>query len=1397
MDFGYEKDNLKSLRNWNKQTRSYLTEIKDTKESTTESKFLFFERQTSGEGWSLVVPVKLDGQEILAIVDTGAQHTVISKTTYEKLSKEHHPCQRYRLGNAEKDTFMEGFSINDVDMQLGEKAVPWSLIVAPIADAMLLGIDFLKKYDVSINLGAAEIIAGTQHIPAKMIKHTSGEQIQIRKVYVATSVSIPPLSLTVIPVKLDQASDVELLVEPVLQNKGLLVGTGVISGAEKAMIQVINDAEHHVKLPAGHLCGIGVEFDAIGNCQEEETDVTIRTVQLSKPNNNEDLPGEKDDNTVPAHLQVVLEKASINITDVEQEEVAQLLNEFKDVFSAHEFDLGNFQLLSHKIDLQDKQPFRERMRRTPLCFQQEEEKTLKKMLDAGVIQPSESEYASAPVLIRKKDGSVRYCIDYRQLNHRTVKDAFPLPLIEECLDTLNGSVYFSSLDMASGYWQIPMNPVDRHKTAFLTKYGLFEHTRMGFGLCNAPATFSRAMNLVLRNMTYKQVLAYLDDVVVIGKTFQEHKHNLTQVLQRFRAHGLKLKPKKCYLFQKEIDFLGRRVSGKGIDIQAEKVKTIQSWPSPSSKEEVASFLGTVNYHRDFIKDYAQISEPLYKLVPAKAKFVWDKTERTAFEALKNCLMSAPILAFPNNTDMFILDCDASNRAIGAELIQVQDGMERVVGYSSYVLTPAQRKYCTTRKELLALVTFTRHFRHYLLGREFLVRTDHASLTWLLRFRHIEGQLARWTEELAQYDMVVQHRSGKLHGNADGLSRIPDTLIECDCYRVGLEPHQLPCGGCPYCVRCHNQWSRFEEDVDDVVPIAVRQMYTELADPFDEEQNRTESTRFVGYSYMELRDAQMADPDVEVIIRWLEQEPPNQAELFRQSAAVKYFWNCKSQLKILHGVLFYQWERQGNSRFCLVTPNKLQSKVLTLLHDSRAGGHYGRDKTLERLKQSFMWMGMAKDVEVFVESCSICRVNKKRSRTPQAGLGDYQAGIRLERVHLDILGPFVESTQGNRYILMIVDQFTKWLTCVALPDQSAESISNAFFDNFVCILGVPTEIHTDQGRNFDGKVFQSICDLLQIDKTRTTPYRPRSNGQVERYNRTVLQFIRCFLERKQTEWDKYLPSLGMSLRATVNRSTGYTPNFLMFGCEVNLPAEIIFGLDSCNQKRTTTSENAQEKKKILEEAFSTVRKNLAGVQLRQKRLYNQRMQRIQYEVGDIVYQLDSSTKIGQTKKLMPIFKGPYLILQHLAPALYRLTGRKSSFVAHHDKLLICKDREIPLWLRLKRHDLLGEPHELIDLPVLSENGEESRDRQDREERIDSEIGSMIPAVQESMSTPQASSMENEQSPAAPSSPKDNHTTAVSSGGKGEKHVQRIPPKPPDKTRRGRTIIQPAHFRDFEL
>ena len=832
--------------------------------------------------------------------------------------------------------------------------------------------------------------------------------------------------------------------------------------------------------------------------------------------------------------------------------------------------------------------------------------------------------------------------------------------------------------MASGYWQIEIAEEDRHKTAFITKYGLFEHKRMAFGLCNAPATFQRVIQFVLRGLTWNKVLAYIDDTIVLGRDFDDHMINLRTTFDRFRKYNLKLKPKKCCLFHTETVFLGRKVSAEGVSINPDNIVKVKKWPVPTSVKEVEKFLGFANYHREHMKDYASVTRVLYQLTGSRAVFKWHEEHQEAFEATKQRLISAPILSYPNAEDVFVLDTDASGHAIGAVLSQIQNDCEKVICYGSYILTPEQRKYCVTRRELLAVVRFTRQFRHYLLGRKFLLRTDHNSLTWLLRFKHIEGQLARWIEELSQFDMIVQHRPGNKHGNADGLSRIPDEEQFCDCYKAGSSPELLPCGGCTFCSRAHHQWSRFQQDVDDVVPLAVKSVFCREA---------TESW-LQSYTHKQLSEAQRLDPCLSRLIDWVSKDiTPEQSEVTLCSPSVKYFYINRHQLVFKNELLLYRWKDNHSEKLLFVVPDSMKEEIMSLNHDLPLTGHMGITKTVSRIHSSYIWYKMKEDIELFVKSCGVCNRNKRANVKPRAGLGRYHAGSPLERVHIDILGPFTESSRGNQYVLMIVDQFTKWLECFPLPLQSAEITAKTVVNGFISRFGCPLEIHTDQGRNFDGKLFGSVCQLLEITKTRTTPYRPCSNGQVERYNRTLLQLIRCFLKGNQKYWDEHLQQLAGAIRSTVNRSTGFTPNMMMLGREVMLPVDLMIATQESTSEYP--AEYVKQLQFILRQVHTIAREKLESYQKRQQKDYDLKLKVNSYETGDLVYVLDTAKKVGLSPKLQKVWKGPMLVVEVISSILFRVANRKKTFVLHHDRLKPCEDREIPLWLRRERNALLSE------------------------------------------------------------------------------------------------------------
>jgi len=376
----------------------------------------------------------------------------------------------------------------------------------------------------------------------------------------------------------------------------------------------------------------------------------------------------------------------------------ELVHEYSDIFSRSEFDLGHSDALPHRIDTGDARPFKQQLRCHPIAHLDFIDNQVGQMLQAGVIEHCSSPWSSNVVLAKKADGTLRFCVDYRQLNDLTYKDSFPLPRINTCLDALGGSIYFSTIDLRSGFWQVAIDPRDADKTAFVTRKGQFRFKVLSFGLANSPSIFQHLMSMVLAGLNWDVYLVYIDDIIVVGRSFGDHLRNVAQVFQRLRQAGLKLKPSKCKLFQERAAFLGHVISRNGVEPDPEKVSCIAEWPLPKCLTELRSLLGLASYYKDFVENFGLVARPLYELTRKGARFIWDDRCRHAFETLKFRLCSAPVLATPTPEGDYVLDVDASTNGAGAILHQYQDGQFRVIGYASRLFNTAERSYCTTRQD---------------------------------------------------------------------------------------------------------------------------------------------------------------------------------------------------------------------------------------------------------------------------------------------------------------------------------------------------------------------------------------------------------------------------------------------------------------------------------------------------------------------------------------------------------------------------------------------------------------------------------------------------------------------------------------------------------------------------
>ena len=463
------------------------------------------------------------------------------------------------------------------------------------------------------------------------------------------------------------------------------------------------------------------------------------------------------------------------LTPEQHAQFRALVDEYADIFAETKNNLGRTDTIQHKIDvLPDTKPIRQppyRLNPQKRQFIREEVQRMKAM---GIIKNSKSPWAFPVVIVGKKTGDQRFCVDYRKLNEVTIKDSFPLPRIEDLLDQLAGSTYFSSIDLQSGYWQVGMDPTDEDKTAFVTDRGLYQFTVMPFGLCNAPGTFQRLMTTVTEELDF--VVVYLDDVNVFSKTWEEHVQHLRIIFERFRQHGLRLNIKKCSFCASRLVFLGFVVSQEGIHTDKAMVEKMQNFPRPENAMHVRSFLGLANYYRRFVREYSRIASPLNLLLRKDQPFEWTKRQQMAFDELRQRLASAPILAYPDLSQPFQLYTDASLAGLGAVLGQKDEkGRSRIVSYASRSLSKSERNYSVTELECLGAVWAVKYFKYYLGMQTFDIYTDHRAISHTLDLRHTKGsrngRLERWAIELQQYNYKIHYRPG--HKNrADALSRIP-------------------------------------------------------------------------------------------------------------------------------------------------------------------------------------------------------------------------------------------------------------------------------------------------------------------------------------------------------------------------------------------------------------------------------------------------------------------------------------------------------------------------------------------------------------------------------------------------------------------------------------------------
>jgi hypothetical protein len=720
------------------------------------------------DGNSAYIRLRIQGTPVDCLLDSGAEVTIIPWSLAQGAD-----IQPYRQQlRAANGTVIPVIGRTTLIGYANSHYLEVDGLVSKHVPNVILGLVWLKRQAAVWDFKAGSIKLGG-HVFAL---RGSSTRSWCRRVVAQEPVVIPAFSETVLAADViyndlcrQSASGKAWTTEVAEPRSGLRVSRSIIPDrASDVPVRVMNVTRREIQFEAREVI---TELQPVTPCTTSVT--AVEDSDIDKLSVLEDLV-RRVDATVPRGARKALH---------------DLLLEFRDTFSFSDNDMGRTSVLRHSIVTSDAQPVRQTLRRHPPAHQAAIKEHIATMLKQGVIEAAQSPWAANIVLVKNKDGSLCCCVDYRGLNAVTRQDAYPLPMTDACLDAMNGAQWFTTFDLRNSYHQVELEPADTDKTTFICREGSFRFLTMPFGLSNAGATFQRLMDMVTSGLNFEVCLVYLDDIIIFSRTVEQHIESLRLVLERLRSAGLKLKPAKCDIMRRSVEFLGHLVSSDGIEPHPDKVSAVTSWPEPTSLRHLRAFLGLCGYYRRFIEQFSRIAAPLYALTEKERKFVSTSDCSIAFDELKRRLTSAPILCMPTDDDPFILDTDASDSAIGAVLLPCSNGVERVVAYASKRLSKCEVNYCVTRRELLAVVYFTRYFRHFLLGRQFTVRTDHAALQWLRRIPEPDGQQARWLEILEEFDFTVIHRPGIRHGNADAMSRKPCFRARC-CPRDSITSEEL-------------------------------------------------------------------------------------------------------------------------------------------------------------------------------------------------------------------------------------------------------------------------------------------------------------------------------------------------------------------------------------------------------------------------------------------------------------------------------------------------------------------------------------------------------------------------------------------------------------------------------
>lgn len=936
------------------------------------------------------------------------------------------------------------------------------------------------------------------------------------------------------------------------------------------------------------------------------------------------------------------------------EGIQKVLAEYKDVFEELPVGLPPDRGAPHTIPLlPNSEPPHKRMYRLSPKEREEVDRQVTTLLEKGWIVPSTSPYGAPILFTTKKDGTLRMCVDYRALNKQTIKNRFPLPRIDDLLESMHGAVCFSALDLQQGYHQQRITDEDVPKTAFLTHNGLYEYLVLPFGLSNAPSSWSAMIAKVLAGLPFAFV--YLDDICIASCSPEEHESHLAQVLQRLREHKLYAKMSKCVFARASVKYLGHIISAEGISPDPAKIDVVQKWPVPTGVEQLRSFLGLATYFKKFVPRFAELAHALHVLLRKDCPWRWTCAQQASFDAIKLALTSPPVLARPDFTPDapgFEIHADASIIALGAILMQVG----RVIAYCSRKLSPAECNYTTGEQEFLAVVHALREWRCYVEGKDVLIVTDHNPLVYLPTQPILSRRQARWMQFLALFDLSWKYRPG-VNNPADALSRLacllgPDVGL---LMVMQLRPRVLAKTPTPTAAAAPLR-PRVKPEARKVLAPA-----------------RTRELMSLGPILKKCKLGYETDPWFTV--------PANVALLSKGAAGL--------------------WHRDGKT----VVPDveTLRLDLLQEVHDTPYGGHLGMQHTYDHLHRLFWWPTMREDVATHVSSCHSCQRNKVSRQCPAGLLQSMPVPeAPWQSVGLDFITQLPETTSGNTQIVVFVDRLTKMCHLAALPTSAtALDVAYTFMDKVFKLHGLPRTLVSDRDSKFTSLVWREIMRLLGTKLLLSTAYHPQTDGQTERMNQVLQEMLRHWVNPQQNNWDTLLATAEFAINNSFSEAVRNTPFRLNYGHDPLTPLSIA---------AETHVPCAQDFAEHMRKCLSDAKTALIVAQDRQKQAYDAGRRPQTFQVGQdvLLRTINLNWKTAVAQKLMPKYVGPFRVVERVGELAYKLQLPPSMRV--HPVFHTCL---LKPWKRSDRHQppplpipVAGEPEYEVE-HVLAHRGAGAR------------------------------------------------------------------------------------------